>query len=82
MTPVRADRVDAKRGLADSVFDAFDGVSRVMMATDLRGSRSRGVIDGHVLKAPDSVPVGGLKAHNLHVRLTSAGPQIHPTRHR
>jgi len=41
MTPVRADRGDAKGEL----------------------------VDGHVLKTPDSVPVGGLKAGNLHVCL-------------
>ncbi len=55
--------------------ELVDGVSRVMMATDLRGSHSRAVIDGHVLKAPDSVPVGGLKAHNLHVCLNLGRPQ-------
>ena len=69
MTPVRADRVDAKRKLLDGIVDEFDGVCLVVTTVDLEGSHARGVIDGRVLKAPDSMPVRGLEAHNLHVCL-------------
>lgn len=38
-------------------------------AIDLESSEARRIIDGRVLKATDSMPVGGLEAHNRRVCL-------------
>jgi hypothetical protein len=69
MTPICTNRVDAKWELVDRVVNEFDGVCLIVTVVDPEGSHARGVIDGRVLKAPDSMPLGGLEAHNLHVCL-------------
>jgi hypothetical protein len=61
--------VDAERELVDGVVDEFDGVVLIVTIVDLEGSHACGIIDGRVLKAPDSMPLGALEAHNLHVCL-------------
>ena len=59
MSSVCTNGVDAKRELLDRMVDEFDGVGLVVATVDPQGSDSRRVIDGGILKAPDSMPVGG-----------------------
>ena len=67
ITPICTNRVDAKWELVDRVVNEFDGVCLIVTIVDPEGSHPRGVVDGRVLKAPDSMPVRGPEAHNLHI---------------
>ena len=58
MTPVRTDGMDAKRKLVDNAVNEVHRVGLVVTAIDFESSHSRCVIDGRVLKATDSMPVG------------------------
>jgi hypothetical protein len=62
MTPVCTNCMDAKRELLDGIVDEFNRAFLVVSTIDLHGSHARGVINGRVLKAPDSMAVRGLEA--------------------
>lgn len=62
MAPVCTNCVDAKRELVDGVVDELDRAFLVVTTVDLQGSYPRRVINGRILKAPDSMPVRGFEA--------------------
>ena len=69
MTPISANRVDAKRELLDDVVNESDGVCLIVLCVDFECPHARSIINGRVLEPPDALAIRGLEAQNLYICL-------------